>query len=131
MWCSDDTSTDGGADATSEGAVDICDINAFIASGGNGHSCPKASSALCFPVCEAGDPGGCVCTEMAGGPIWVCTNPDDCHVPCSNTSPLNDADCDANDGGFEFDADDGSVTDASDAATDAGDAGDASDAASE
>lgn len=106
--CNGDSSNDGGADATTEPAVDLCDINAFS---GNGNACPHVSTRVCFPVCEAG--GGCTCSSSSSGPVWVCTNPAECHPPCSN-SPFSDAGpCDA---GADAPAE---------ATDDAGDAGDA------
>ena len=118
--CNGDSSNDGGTDATTEPAPDLCDINAFT---GNGNACPRVSTRVCFPVCEAG--GGCTCSSSASGPTWVCTNPPECH-PCSN-SPLQDALPPCDDGG-EPEAGDDSATDAGDAGT--GDAG-TGDAASE
>jgi hypothetical protein len=105
--CNGDSSNDGGTDATTELAADLCDINAFS---GNGNACPHVSTRVCFPICEAG--GGCTCSGSSSGPVWVCTNPAECH-PCSN-SPLSDAACDAGD-----DAPAEASDDASDAGSDA------------
>jgi hypothetical protein len=116
--CDSDSTSDAGSDSTIDGPVDLCDPNAFIASGGSGHTCPNVSSRICFPVCDAG--GGCTCTATDIGPIWECNNGGPACVPC-NTSPYADADCP--------DADDGGPGD--DAGDDASDAGDAGDAASE
>lgn len=119
--CSDDSSGDGGSDATAESSADLCDTDAFT---GNGNACPHESTRICFPICEASDPGGCVCKSTANGPVWNCTYPDDCKDPCGNTSPNNDADCpDVNDGGIELDANDAGDADDADDASDADDAG--------
>lgn len=130
VWCSNNSSNDGGVDASGENiGADICDLDAFIQTGGNGHACPKASATLCFPICEAGDPGGCQCKETDAGLLWVCTNPEDCH-PCGNSSPFVDAECpDADDDAEIDDAGDAEAVDASDAG--AGDASDAGDAATD
>jgi hypothetical protein len=112
VWaCDSDSSSDGGSDATTEPNVDLCDPNAFIASGGSGHTCPNVSSRVCFPVCDAG--GGCTCTGTDIGPIWECYNPPAC-VPC-NDSPFADAGCPDADAGPVIDASDASSDDASDA----------------
>src|ERR1700690_1540057 len=101
--CSNDSSNDGGTDATTEPLTDLCDLGSFS---GNGNACPHASTRVCFPVCDAG--GGCVCTGSP--PIWQCTNPPEC-IPC-NSSPVVDAECpDANEAGLK----DVSTTDANDA----------------
>jgi hypothetical protein len=122
MACSDDTSnTDGGPDATEE-VVDIC--SEFTSAG---EACPAISKEICFPVCEGGfdleQMGGCECLKGdAGTPVWVC-DPGMCAPGCGNTSPLNDAACDASDGGPPIEAGSEAGAEAgSDAGSDASDA---------
>ena len=79
-----------GADAAIDSAQveDPCDVDAFIASGGNGHACFFVSRNVCFPMCER---GGCVCTHDARGDdagIWKCTTDMSC-VP--ESGPFDDA----------------------------------------
>jgi hypothetical protein len=117
--CNSDSSNDGGIDATSEGPLDIC--GEFT---GVGLSCPHLSTVICFPVCEA--VGGCQCKSGEAGPTWECTTPPECFDPCGNTSPENDASCDASDGATFEDAGDAMAdapgSDATDAMADAADA---------
>ena len=106
--CNGDSTNDGGADATTEPAVDLCDINAFT---GNGNACPHVSTRVCFsdPTCEAGN--GCTCKDMGGSPTWSCFTPPECKGGCS---PVADGGCDAGND---------APTEASDDSGDAGDAG--------
>jgi hypothetical protein len=67
--CSSQTASDAGADATADATAELCDLDAFKASGGDGHVCPQVSARLCFPVCS----GGCKCTSTSNGPRWKCT----------------------------------------------------------
>ena len=111
--CNGDSSNDGGSDATTESAVDLCDINAFT---GNGNACPHASTRVCFadPTCDASN--GCTCKEQNGTPTWSCFTPPECKGGCS---PVADGGCDAGDDASPAEAgDDSSTTDASDAGTD-------------
>ena len=112
--CNGDSNGDGGSDATTESAVDLCDIDAFLASGGNGNACPHASSRVCFtdPTCEAGN--GCTCKDINGSPTWSCYTPPECTGGCSL---IGDAACDAGPDA-PAEAGDDSSTDASDAGTD-------------
>jgi hypothetical protein len=111
--CNSDSSNDGGTDATTEQAPDLCDVDAFLASGGNGNACPHASTRVCFqdPSCEAST--GCVCKGST--PTWSCfPTPPECSGGCSL---LDDGGCDAGDAA-PSDASDGSSSDGSDAGSD-------------
>ena len=67
--CSSQKASDAGTDAAVDATAELCDLDAFKASGGDGHVCPQVSSRLCFPVCS----GGCKCTSTSNGPRWKCT----------------------------------------------------------
>ena len=110
--CSSDSSSDGGSDATTEPAVDLCSTFTAV-----GQPCDHVSNRNCFPVCEASDPGGCKCVASDAGPVWTCTL-GACSTGCMNEN------CD---GGT--DASDG-ATGTTDSGTDASDDG-SSDSATE
>ena len=109
--CNGDNSNDGGADATSEPTVDLCDINAFT---GNGNACPHVSTRVCFsdPTCDAGN--GCTCKSVNGNPTWSCYTPPECTGGCS---PIADGGCDAG-ADAPAEASPADASDASDAGTD-------------
>ena len=115
---SNQTTDDGGADATSE-PYDLCDLSTFT---GDGQPCPRVSAQVCFPECTN---GGCKCVAGSSGPVWQCTTDTSC-MPCG--SPLDASpDCSAPDGAVNE-----AGSDASDAGDDgAADAADAADAALE
>ena len=110
---SNQTTDDGGADATSE-PFDLCSQFTSV-----GDPCPRVSALVCFPECTN---GGCKCVAGPSGPVWQCTTDTSC-MPCG--SPL--------DASPDCGADDGAVGDAGSDAADAGDAADdgAADAAAE
>lgn len=68
--CSSKSGSDAGADAQADATADLCDLDAFKASGGDGHACPQVTSRVCFPICAN---GGCRCIATANGPRWKCT----------------------------------------------------------
>jgi hypothetical protein len=93
---SDSEASDAGAsgDASTDGPGNICDE--FTEAGA---PCSVASSAACFPMCEA---GGCFCTAKPGAaPRWVCVIATTCLPDCA---PLDES-CGAQaDGGAEGEA---------------------------
>ena len=104
LGCSTDdvSAQDGGGDGASDGALDLCDIDAFS---GNGNACPRPSDRVCFPQCST---GGCKCTQSAAGPRWKCTSdfsclpdsgPLDDAAPDDAVAPIDAAPGDAGDGG--------------------------------
>lgn len=95
---------DGGTDGAVDGATGLCDLEAFKASGGDGHACPRASVLVCFPLCST---GGCRCTSTSAGPRWKCTTDLSCQP---DAAPVADSGADA--------PDDAAVDAAADAAAD-------------
>ncbi len=72
--------------AAGDGAVDLCDLNAYT---GNGKTCPYVSSRVCFKLCEA---GGCRCVASGSGPVWNCVNDFSCQP---DSSPTDDSSTDS------------------------------------
>ena len=75
--CSTGSDTDGGADAPAEAAKDICDLDAFFASGGHDGGCSIPSTRMCFQPVKC--PGTfCQCLDTSSGPRWRCVTDHKC-----------------------------------------------------